>query len=218
MRGEIVGVAGVSGNGQKELVEVLAASAPPTGGEVLVAGEPYDRTRDEAQPRRPLPARGAAAQRLRRQCRWPRTWPSARFDRRRLARRPLARPPRHGRERAAPDRPFRVKTPSERRSARCPAATSSARPGPRAGRRGDLLIVANPCFGLDFKAVAEIRARIVAAAQRRRRRAAGHRGPRRDPRAGRPYRGDARGPHRPRDAGPRCRRHSASAGHMAGHD
>jgi simple sugar transport system ATP-binding protein len=31
---------------------------------------------------------------------------------------------------------------------------------------GDLLIVANPCFGLDFAAVAEIRARIVQARNR----------------------------------------------------
>jgi simple sugar transport system ATP-binding protein len=31
---------------------------------------------------------------------------------------------------------------------------------------GDLLIVANPCFGLDFSAVAEIRARIVQARNR----------------------------------------------------
>ena len=31
---------------------------------------------------------------------------------------------------------------------------------------GDLLIVANPCFGLDFSAVAEIRARIVEARNR----------------------------------------------------
>ena len=74
---------------------------------------------------------------------------------------------------------------------------------------GDLLIVANPCFGLDFAAVAEIRARIVAGAQPRRRRAAGQRGSRRDPAALRPHRRDVR-----RQAGAadarrvgRCRRH-----------
>jgi simple sugar transport system ATP-binding protein len=46
--GEIVGIAGVSGNGQRELVEVLAGQRPPTGGEVLVHGQPYRATRKEA--------------------------------------------------------------------------------------------------------------------------------------------------------------------------
>ena len=36
--GEIVGVAGVSGNGQTELVEVLSGMRPPTGGSILVGG------------------------------------------------------------------------------------------------------------------------------------------------------------------------------------
>jgi len=43
--GEIVGVAGVSGNGQRELVEVLAGQRDPEGGTIRVAGEPYRRTR-----------------------------------------------------------------------------------------------------------------------------------------------------------------------------
>jgi ABC-type uncharacterized transport system ATPase subunit len=37
-RGEIVGVAGVSGNGQRELVDVLCGMAAPTAGRVTVAG------------------------------------------------------------------------------------------------------------------------------------------------------------------------------------
>jgi simple sugar transport system ATP-binding protein len=45
--GEIVGIAGVSGNGQRELVEVLAGQRPATGGEILVNGEPYQATRAE---------------------------------------------------------------------------------------------------------------------------------------------------------------------------
>jgi simple sugar transport system ATP-binding protein len=36
--GEIVGIAGVSGNGQSELVEVLAGMRPPTAGSIRVAG------------------------------------------------------------------------------------------------------------------------------------------------------------------------------------
>ena len=45
--GEIVGVAGVSGNGQRELVEVLAGQRDPDGGSVQVHGEAYGATRGE---------------------------------------------------------------------------------------------------------------------------------------------------------------------------
>jgi len=45
--GEIVGIAGVSGNGQRELVEVLAGQRSPTAGKILVNGEPYTATRSE---------------------------------------------------------------------------------------------------------------------------------------------------------------------------
>jgi simple sugar transport system ATP-binding protein len=38
--GEIVGIAGVSGNGQRELADVLAGIVPPTSGSVTVAGQP----------------------------------------------------------------------------------------------------------------------------------------------------------------------------------
>ena len=45
--GEIVGVAGVSGNGQRELVEVLAGQREPERGEIVVADRRYHRTREE---------------------------------------------------------------------------------------------------------------------------------------------------------------------------
>lgn len=45
--GEIVGIAGVSGNGQRELVEVLAGQRLATAGEIQVNGEPYGATRSE---------------------------------------------------------------------------------------------------------------------------------------------------------------------------
>jgi general nucleoside transport system ATP-binding protein len=38
--GEILGVAGVAGNGQSELLEALAGMRPPSAGEILVDGEP----------------------------------------------------------------------------------------------------------------------------------------------------------------------------------
>jgi simple sugar transport system ATP-binding protein len=46
-KGEIVGIAGISGNGQRELVEVLAGQRPATGGKVLVNSTPYTATRKE---------------------------------------------------------------------------------------------------------------------------------------------------------------------------
>ena len=65
--GEIVGIAGVSGNGQSELVEVLAGQRDATGGRMLVDGEVYFARRAETQRhRRRAAAGGAAAQRLRR--------------------------------------------------------------------------------------------------------------------------------------------------------
>ena len=42
--GEIVGVAGVSGNGQSELLQVLAGIRPPTGGALVVCGRRIDRS------------------------------------------------------------------------------------------------------------------------------------------------------------------------------
>jgi simple sugar transport system ATP-binding protein len=45
--GEIVGIAGVSGNGQKELVEVLAGQREAQRGRVRIAGRPFNGTRRE---------------------------------------------------------------------------------------------------------------------------------------------------------------------------
>jgi simple sugar transport system ATP-binding protein len=45
--GEIVGIAGVSGNGQRELVEVLSGQRIATSGEIFVNGDLYKATRKE---------------------------------------------------------------------------------------------------------------------------------------------------------------------------
>src|SRR2546428_5103529 len=45
--GEIVGIAGVSGNGQRELVEILAGQRTPVAGEVEVGGQSYRATRQQ---------------------------------------------------------------------------------------------------------------------------------------------------------------------------
>jgi ABC-type uncharacterized transport system ATPase subunit len=46
-RGEILGVAGVSGNGQRELVEALVGQRPRAAGTVTVQGQPYAARREE---------------------------------------------------------------------------------------------------------------------------------------------------------------------------
>src|ERR1700754_1601640 len=45
--GEIVGIAGVSGNGQRQLVEVLAGQRQAESGEIKVAGDAYHARREE---------------------------------------------------------------------------------------------------------------------------------------------------------------------------
>ena len=50
--GEIVGVAGVSGNGQSELLEALAGMRPPSGGTIRIAGEPEITAQTPSDPRR----------------------------------------------------------------------------------------------------------------------------------------------------------------------
>ena len=45
--GEIVGIAGVSGNGQRELVEVLAGQRRAVAGEIRIDGQPFRFTRAE---------------------------------------------------------------------------------------------------------------------------------------------------------------------------
>jgi simple sugar transport system ATP-binding protein len=42
-QGEILGIVGVSGNGQKPLVETICGLQPPEKGEVLILGRPWDR-------------------------------------------------------------------------------------------------------------------------------------------------------------------------------
>jgi simple sugar transport system ATP-binding protein len=168
--GEIVGVAGVSGNGQRELIETLAGQRHAEAGRMLVHGEPYNATRPEmirhkiaCLPEEPL--RNACVADM-----------SVAEN---MALRFFDQPP------ASPDG-IRLKRGPMRETAReLISAYSVTTPGPDApisalsggnvqravlarelSSDGDLLIVANPCFGLDFAAVAEIRARIVRARNR----------------------------------------------------
>ncbi|MEM9206132.1 MAG: ABC transporter ATP-binding protein [Pseudomonadota bacterium] len=167
--GEIVGLAGISGNGQTELMEMLTGQRPLSSGTIEIKGTTYGATREEARhfkvrylPEEPL--KNAAAPRMSvaenlafrdfdTGPEGPRIWQ----DRTEI-------------ETTAKDRiaAFNIKTTS-------PHSPISALSGGNVQRAVlarelsgdvDLLIVANPCFGLDFKAVAAIRERLIAARNR----------------------------------------------------
>jgi general nucleoside transport system ATP-binding protein len=165
--GEILGVAGISGNGQSTLVEILGGQRRPVAGEIRVSGAPYHARREEAQalkvrvlPEEPLRNGCVASMSVRDNLNL------RRFDR-----------GRDGKKRAWPDRAemaewargmiagYGIKAPSDQ----VPIAMLSGGNVQRSvlARELDgevaLLVAANPCFGLDVKAVSEIRARIVAA-------------------------------------------------------
>ena len=168
--GEIVGVAGVSGNGQRELVETLAGQRDVEAGRMLVHGEVYTATRPEmvrhkiaCLPEEPLrnacvADMSVAENMALRSFDQPPSSP----DGIRLRRRPM-------RETAQKlIETYRVKTPGPDAAIRGLSGGNVQRAvlARELSSEGDLLIVANPCFGLDFAAVAEIRARIVQARNR----------------------------------------------------
>jgi len=169
--GEIVGIAGVSGNGQRELVEVLAGQRLATQGQIFVNGEKYTATRTEmlhhrvfALPEEPL--RNACVPHM-----------SVAEN---LALRTFDRPPQakggwllvlKAMREAAIDlvNSFSIKTPS----VEAPVGYLSGGNVQRtvlarelSSDRINLLIAANPCFGLDFGAVEYIHTQIVAARNR----------------------------------------------------
>ncbi|MAQ46601.1 MAG: ABC transporter ATP-binding protein [Confluentimicrobium sp.] len=175
--GEIVGVAGISGNGQVELMEILTGQRQLRAGRMDVAGAPYRATRAEARARHVRylpeePLRNACAPRMSvaenlafrvfdaggdgvadetgEGTRKRRFW----LDRRGMMAR--AETLIEG---------FDIRT----RSARAPIRDLSGGNVQRAALareltgKVDLLVVSNPCFGLDFAAVRAIRERIMEA-------------------------------------------------------
>ncbi|MBU9194739.1 ABC transporter ATP-binding protein [Burkholderia gladioli] len=166
-RGEILGIAGVSGNGQKALVEALIGQRQPAAGRMAVGGRPYRATREEMRERRVFaipeePLRNACIASmsvaenlaLRDFDRAPLRSQGWRLDRRALRRRAA--------ERIAE---FKVSPPLPERA----IGTLSGGNVQRAvlarelGQPVEVLIVANPVFGLDFASVADIHARLLAA-------------------------------------------------------
>ncbi|MEI4487475.1 ABC transporter ATP-binding protein [Frigidibacter sp. MR17.14] len=167
--GEVVGIAGISGNGQMELMEILTGQRPATG-TMKVHGQPYAATRAESRrhrvrtlPEEPLfnacaPAMTVAENMAFRSfdaedTERPRFWLSRRAMRARA-------------ERLTAD--YKVRLPSIDAPIRALSGGNVQRAvlGRELDGAVDLLIISNPCFGLDFTAVAEIRARIMAARNR----------------------------------------------------
>lgn len=168
--GEIVGVAGVSGNGQRELVETLAGQRDARAGEMRVHGEIYRATRPEmvrhkiaCLPEEPLRNACVADMSVAENMAL-RSFDQAPSspDGIRLRRGPMRETARRLIE------AYRVKTPGPDAPIRGLSGGNVQRAvlARELSSEGDLLVVANPCFGLDFAAVAEIRARIVQARNR----------------------------------------------------
>ncbi|MEO7580600.1 MAG: ABC transporter ATP-binding protein, partial [Massilia sp.] len=165
-RGEIVGIAGISGNGQKELVEALLGQRPIVGGAVSVNGSPYAATRREMQaqkvfslPEEPLRNACVAGMSvaenmvLRDFDRAPVCKQGWRIDRKAIARQANALIAAFNVKPALPQRP--IGTLSGGNVQRAVLARELA-------ESVTVLIAANPVFGLDFAAVADIHARILA--------------------------------------------------------
>jgi ABC-type uncharacterized transport system ATPase subunit len=163
--GEIVGIAGVSGNGQSQLVEVLSGQRPLTDGRIIIKGEPFEPTRERfyrlkvfGLPEEPL--KNATV---------PRMTITENMAFRTFDRPPYAKlgwwlspGPMRAKARELIAR-YRVKTTS-------PEAAIADLSGGNVQRavlarelsgEVDVLIVANPCFGLDFASVVEIRSQIM---------------------------------------------------------
>ena len=171
--GEIVGVAGVSGNGQRELMQSLTGQRPREGGQVQVAGQPFAATR--AQNRR-LKVRALPEEPLHNACVGELSV-SHNMGLRQFDESPFATPAATGgwvrwgrlRERArAWIAEYGVKTQGERAAIRTLSGGNVQRAVLARELAGEaaLLLVSNPVFGLDFAAVAEIHGRLMAARNR----------------------------------------------------
>jgi simple sugar transport system ATP-binding protein len=167
--GEIVGVAGVSGNGQRELMQALTGQRPREGGSVQVDGAEFHarRAQNRAGKVRSLPEEPLAnacigelsvAQNMALRSFDETPWVRGGFVRwGALARRARQWIGDYG-----------VKTQGERAPIRSLSGGNVQRAvlARELSDDAELLLVSNPVFGLDFAAVAEIHARLMAARNR----------------------------------------------------
>jgi simple sugar transport system ATP-binding protein len=164
--GEILGIAGVSGNGQRELVETLLGQREPDSGTVRIAGERYRGRRGEiakhrvgSLPEEPLRNACVGAMSV------AENLALREFDVAPLARAGWLSPARLRAAALPRIEAFGVKT----RGPDSPIATLSGGNVQRAvlarelSRGCRVLVVMNPVFGLDFAAVDEIHRRLLEA-------------------------------------------------------
>jgi simple sugar transport system ATP-binding protein len=167
--GEILGVAGVSGNGQRELVEALVGQRQRAGGTVTVNGEPYAARRAENHR---LQVRSLPEEPLRNAC------VGELSVAQNMALRDFDQPPlcTGGRLRFAAWRArarewiagYGIKTQGEDAPIRSLSGGNVQRAVLARELHGNIrvLIAANPVFGLDFAAVREIHERLRALRRR----------------------------------------------------
>jgi simple sugar transport system ATP-binding protein len=168
--GEIVGIAGVSGNGQRQLVEVLAGQREPESGEIKVAGDPYHARREEMRrhkmsllPEEPLKNACVGGMSV-----------ADNIAFREFDRAPFASGGwwlnraafREDAEKKIGRYKIKTRTPDTPISALSGGNVQRAVLARELGGDVEVLIAANPCFGLDFAAVAQIHAEIMAARNR----------------------------------------------------
>jgi simple sugar transport system ATP-binding protein len=171
--GEIVGIAGVSGNGQRELMQALTGQRAREGGSVRIGGQEFRATRRENRlhqvrslPEEPL-LNGCVGE----------LSVAHNMGLRQFDEPPFALLPAFGgwvrwgalRERArAWIAEYGVKTQGERAAIRTLSGGNVQRAvlARELSGQAELLLVSNPVFGLDFAAVAEIHGRLMAARNR----------------------------------------------------
>jgi simple sugar transport system ATP-binding protein len=167
--GEIVGVAGVSGNGQRQLVEVLSGQREAEAGTIRVSGDTYHATREEMRhhrmsllPEEPLKNACVGTMSVADNIAF------REFDRAPFAKGGWLKGAAFRANAVRKIAAYKIKT----RTPDTPIAALSGGNVQRAvlarelGGDVEVLIAANPCFGLDFAAVAQIHAEIMAARNR----------------------------------------------------
>ncbi len=163
--GEIVGIAGVSGNGQSELIECISGQRALADGRIFIHDQPYEPQREKMAklkvfglPEEPL--KNAAVPKM--------------TVAENLAFRSFDQPP------ISKKRPWLSPAPMRAKAKELIAAYRVKTPGPdepiqnlsggnvqrailarELSGEVDVLVVANPCFGLDFASIAEIRGQIM---------------------------------------------------------
>ncbi|AML50440.1 ABC transporter ATP-binding protein [Falsihalocynthiibacter arcticus] len=165
--GEILGIAGISGNGQRELFECIAGQQPDHHGTISVSGQPFRPTRKSLRslgvrflPEEPLHNSAVAEMSLVDNLsfssfEWTRKTELRFFPSRRELRRKARRlVTEFGIKARSLDAPVgELSGGNVQRMALARELSQSAR----------LLVVANPCFGLDFVAAHDIRRRLTLA-------------------------------------------------------